>query len=110
MARVIKILMDDEEEFRVNVESLSKETGNLEALQEFVNGYIEITPYPLDTKYFIVCNESGRLLYEYPTICLSKNGCMFPYYGNFIICKFGDDGDFDSLTEEEVDEILEEIF
>lgn len=77
----------------------------LRAEQEIVGGNIEVVPFTNST--ILVCNEEGKLDGLLPNI---KYGDFDTIAGTFFI--IGDDeenGDFRSLTEDEIDECIEKI-
>ena len=76
--------------------------NTLEAKQEIVDGLIEVVP--INEKILIICNEEGKLLDLEPNL-------LFDYDYIAGDCFFvGDDyenGDFRSLTDEEIEEVKE---
>lgn len=78
--------------------------GTLEELQELVGGMIEVVP--LGNNFLMICNEEGILL-NLPINRVVKNHLI---KGSFIICKENrDSGEFEGLTDEEVEIVLEII-
>lgn len=80
---------------------------SLETLQKLVGGNIEVIGFPVDEnhRFEMIFNEEGRLL-DFP-----KN---IPYHntfivGNLIISKSDSNGDFISLSENDI-ELIKEKF
>lgn len=83
------------------------DTNRLEALQEIVGGYIERVPIQqLDEKHItILCNEEGKLKGMLPTLAIlskSQGKIIEALVGDLIFIGYNDDGDFVSLTEEQL--------
>lgn len=76
--------------------------NNLETLQQLVGGYIEVVPYK--DNIVIICDEEGKLKGKEINISFSYDviagNCLF--VGT-------NEGDFTSLTDKQIEEIIEEI-
>lgn len=84
----------------------TKEVDNtLETFQKLVGGYIETTSIVglREKGIIIVCNEMGLLDGLAPNV----NAYPFFFCGNLVFTSYDDEGDFVSLTEEQVDYIAE---
>lgn len=77
--------------------------NDLEALQHEVNGYIEV--HHIDSGRVVVCNELGRIRHMKISRFFSPFG---PICGPFIVCGL-EDGDFQSLTEDQIADTLEQF-
>jgi hypothetical protein len=73
---------------------------NLEAFQEIVGGYIEVVTHYIPG-YDIICNEEGRLM------DLPRN--LFHIRGTFYVTKSNVEGDFISLSEEDLEKVIDFI-
>ncbi len=100
MAKDLKVLL--KEVGKDPIVKLVEDT--LEAKQELVGGLIEVVVY--DDEILLVCNEEGKILNMKPNLAFDYDyiagDCFF----------IGDDfenGDFKSLTDEQIERIKEEI-
>lgn len=75
----------------------------LEVLQKLVGGYIEVAP--LTNNIDIVCNEEGKLMLLKPNINLDYDVIV----GNIFFVSFDEEGNFKSLTDEQIKTILAEL-
>ena len=86
--------------------------NELEPMQEFVGGYIEILDrvYIGGKRFVLVCNEEGKLN-DLPLgrVIFDDDGNLIDIiYGNFFITK--EDGDeFGSLNDEEIEIVLKKF-
>lgn len=88
---------------KVSGMSMSRHTidNTLEDLQALVGGYIETAP--MGGGFLAICNEEGRL------INLPQN--MLGFAGDIFICKANpEEGEFESLTDEEIKWAMEKIW
>lgn len=74
---------------------------DLTVFQELVGGYIEVVP--LQEGYLLVCNEEGKLINLPPNRPLSLD----TIHGTFFVVGYDGEEDFSSLTDEQVDELLQ---
>lgn len=74
----------------------------LEKLQELVGGYIETINYK---DLVLVCNEEGKLLNLKPNIDLNYDYIV----GNLIIVGNNKMGDFRSLTDNEIELVINDL-
>lgn len=74
--------------------------NELEPMQKFVGGYIEVVPMP--NGLVIVCDEEGRLK-NYPhSVDITVNNQTASFVGNVFVC--GTDGEeFRGLSDDEID-------
>ena len=86
--------------------------NDLEALHDAVGGYIEcISPFS-DMDVDLVCNEEGKLMGLRPNRVLMDKKTKQRYdllVGNFFLVSFDDEGNFKSLTDEQIDKIKSEF-
>lgn len=86
--------------------------NDLEALHDAVGGYIEcISPFS-DMDVDLVCNEEGKLMGLRPNRVLMDKKTKQHYdllVGNFFLVSFDDEGNFKSLTDEQIDKIKSEF-
>lgn len=73
--------------------------NTLEAFQSAVGGYIEVVP--IDENILLVCNEEGRI--EGLPFNREVGGCKI--VGTFIITSSNAEGDFISLSEEQISKV-----
>ena len=85
--------------------------NKLEEFQQLVGGYIEcISPFN-DMDVDLVCNEEGKLIGLRPNRRLSDKGNKEVYdiiCGNFFLVSFDDEGNFKSLSDEQIEKIKSE--
>lgn len=77
--------------------------NNLETLQSIVGGYIEVVQLTKDID--IICNEEGKLIGLEPNL-------MFDYdyiAGDIVLCGHNNEGEFTSLTKEQIQIALAEL-
>ena len=77
--------------------------------QEIVGGYIEVFPFG---GCLAICNEEGKFNNLEPNFPLysAKTGAMVDMVvGNVIFINEGEDGDFASLNDEQVERILKSL-
>lgn len=82
---------------------LAKIKNDLKVLQDIVGGYIEVVQLTKDID--IVCNEEGKLIKLEPNL-------MFDYdyiAGDVVLCGHNNDGEFTSLTKEQIQTALAEL-
>lgn len=80
--------------------------NSLEALQEFVGGYIEVIS--LGENVVLICDDEGKIKQKEPTLFLNfKNGTEV-IVGNCSICNVKGE-EFDSLTEGQIEGINSDI-
>ena len=98
----IKIVYADTHEGHRNVVTIE---NTLEKCQEIVGGHIETVSFAglREKGILIVCNEEGLL------IGLEPNENLFPYFicGDVFFTTYNDEGDFVSLSDEQVAYIFE---
>lgn len=98
--KIIKVIKINDN----NVE-VKKVENELHYLQKEVGGLIEcfdIAPYMT-----IICNEEGKIFNMTPNLSIVTNGRLVEILcGPLIICKYNEDGEFESLKEEEIEEIM----
>lgn len=83
--------------------------GELETLQKEVGGYIEVV-YPFDESVVIICNKEGKLLGLPFNRALYCNGIIEDILcGDFLIAEEDENGDFASMSEENI-KIFTEMF
>ena len=70
---------------------------DLKSMQSLVGGFIELTTHPALQGYIIVANEDG--------MGLNLKSNVFDIVGAFFITKAGDDGEFASLDDLDVQTI-----
>ena len=96
---------------RENERTVMKETmmkNDLETFNEFVGGYIEVTGAVPDGQkkgepLHLVVNEEGKIHKLEPTIGFAKDEQLIDYIaGNAVLLRSNREGDFDSLTDEDV--------
>lgn len=76
---------------------------DLKTLQGVVDGYIEYVTFVIQGEEFIaICNEEGKLK-SLPGNRRIENDIIA---GTFIVCTIDEDGDIDSLTEEQVRKVM----
>lgn len=75
--------------------------NTLEKLQEIVDGYIEVV-YPYDDNAVMVCNEEGKLIGLQPNRPLGEDVIA----GTFIVAGDNYEGEFISLTDQQVEKYL----
>lgn len=94
--RVIKISQSNIEAKRID--------NDLKSLQNEVEGYIEIFSC---NGHDIICNEEGKILGLSPNLYITQNNNLIEILcGNLIICNVDNNGEFASLTEEEIQNYL----
>lgn len=77
--------------------------NTLKSLQEQVEGYIECFETPNHT---IICNEEGKIMDLEPNLLiLANNRLVEVLCGNLILCNTDKNGEFASLTDEEIENI-----
>lgn len=85
--------------------------NDLESAQELVGGYIEcISPFS-DMDVDLVCNEEGKLNGLIPNRRLMDKATKETYdviVGSFFLVSFDDEGNFKSLSDEQIDKIKSE--
>jgi len=85
--------------------------NTLEAEQEIVGGYIEcISPFS-DMDVDLVCNEEGKLLGLMPNRYLTTKDTKERFdliAGTCFLVSFDDEGNFASLTDEQIEKIKSE--
>lgn len=107
--RVIQFTRQDE---RTEMEVVTMK-NDLDTFQKFLGGYLEMTRAVPDGKrpgepLHLVINEEGKLTPLKPTIGFSKENHLVDYIaGNAILIRSNDEGDFDSLTDEDIDYLTE---
>lgn len=79
-----------------------KEINNdLETLQKLVDGYIEAVQ--LTSSHTLICNEDGKLIgLPFNREVIIQNRIAHQIVGDFIVTKHNSEGDFISLTDNEV--------
>lgn len=87
---------------------LAEIENTLDAMQEVVGGLIQpVKPLQFKDDAIIVCNEEGKLLDLQPNAYLCyENGIPYDIVcGTFFICRApADSEDFESLTDEQINE------
>lgn len=102
--RVLRFRRDGER--TIMEETMMK--NELEAFQDFIGGYIEVTNAVPDGKrpgepLHLVVNEEGKLKPLEPTIGFAKGEHIVDYTaGNAVLLRSNQEGDFDSLTDEDI--------
>ena len=85
--------------------------NDLEPLHEIVGGYIEcLSPFS-DMDVDLVCNEEGKLLGLRANRALRDKESKAQYdllVGTFFLVSFDDEGNFKSLTDEQIEKIKSE--
>lgn len=85
--------------------------NELDSLQSAVGGSIEcISPFN-DMEVDLVCNEEGKLMGLKPNRYLSDRKTKANYdvlVGNFFLVSYDDEGNFKSLSDEQIDKIMSE--
>lgn len=82
--------------------------NELQALQSFVSGYIEVVP--LTKQLAVICNEEGHMQELPKTVWLSKRGSLSPVgvlRGPLLVCRMTGDGEF---TDIDLKQDLGEVF
>ena len=91
--------------------AVMKETtmkNELETFNKFVGGYIEVTGAVPDggrkgEPLHLVIHEEGKLINLEPTIGFAMSNQIIDYTaGNAVLLRSNEEGDFDSLTDEDV--------
>lgn len=91
--------------------TVMKETtmkNELETFNEFIGGYIEVTGAVPDggrkgELLHLVIHEEGKLIPLEPTIGFAMDNRIIDYTaGNAVLLRSNEEGDFDSLTDEDV--------
>lgn len=85
---------------------VSEIENDLSAFQEFVGGYIEVFHIGAFTNdnIALILDEEGKLKGKTASVLLySKRKPVDAICGDFIVCGIDDDGDFCSLTDEQVE-------
>lgn len=78
--------------------------NTLKSLQEQVEGYIECFEIPNHT---IICNEEGKIMDLVPNLLIFANNRLIEVLcGNLIICNTDENGEFASLTNKEIENII----
>ena len=80
--------------------------NTLEALQAYVDGYIEVVP--LTKKICVICNDEGKLKDLPVTAWLTARGgitALDALCGPLIICRTTDDGEFADIQPGDTDEV-----
>lgn len=81
---------------------------SLESLQNEVEGYIEI--FRLDESHVIILNEEGKLKnLDLSLILQNEFGNYEELVGNLIFCKVTKAGNFSSLSEKEIEMLMENV-
>lgn len=76
--------------------------NNLKSLQEIVEGYIEC--FDIKDNHTIICNEEGKIMNLEPNLYVIHKGIIIEILcGNLIICNVDKNGEFASLTDEEIE-------
>ena len=78
--------------------------NSLKSLQKYVDGLIEVI-YPSDDTVVMICNEEGKMNALPPNRALFTDGSkkiVDLIVGNMLICGVDDDGNFASLTDEQL--------
>lgn len=80
----------------------------LQNWQAIVGGYIQCLPFPQDDNINIICNEEGKLdaSLEGNVFIPEYNDCLL---GNIAFASFDDEGEFQSLNEEQIKKVKEYI-
>lgn len=82
--------------------------GLLKAMQDLVDGFIEVIPHPGNKDLLIVCDEEGKMKdkpYNRPVLV---DGHVRDFiFGDFFVCR-QDGEDMVSLTEEDIEWLLNE--
>lgn len=85
--------------------------NELSKFQDLVGGYIEcISPFN-DMDVDLICNEEGKLINLRPNRRLSDKETREVYdiiCGSFFLVSFDDEGNFKSLSDEQIDKIKSE--
>lgn len=83
--------------------------SGLDSFQKFVGGYIE--PVQITDNVYVICNEEGKLLGMDGNLYMSskKYGIYDCIVGDVIFARFNDDGEYESLTDEDVNEVRSKI-
>lgn len=96
----VLIIPTDKEPYETTIEN------TLEASQKIVGGYIELVcPYE-DEAVCLIVNEMGKLEglpYNFPLINLEDSQIVDMVAGQAFICRSDDEGEFASLTEEDIE-------
>ena len=86
--------------------------NDLDAFNEFVGGYIEVTSaVPNEKKpgekLHLVSNEEGKVISLEPTIGFAKGQELIDYIaGNAVLLRSNEESDFDSLTDADIDYLM----
>lgn len=86
--------------------------NELDAFNEFVGGYIEVTSAVPDgkkpgEKLHLVSNEEGKVISLEPTIGFAKGQELVDYIaGNAVLLRSNEESDFDSLTDADIDYLM----
>ena len=84
------------------------ESGLLKTMQNTVDGFIEVIPHPDNAELLIVCDEEGKMKDKPFNRPVYVDGIrMNVICGDFFICR-NDGVDMVSLTEEDIDWLLNE--
>ena len=90
---------------------VTKIKNDYEVIRDLVGGYIEcISPFS-DMKVDLVCNEEGKLNGLKPNRYLIDRKTKEHYdvlVGTFFLVSFDDEGNFASLTDEQIEKIKSE--
>lgn len=101
---------------RENDRTVMKETtmkNELETFNKFVGGYMEVTGAVPDggrkgEPLHLVVHEEGKLIPLEPTIGFAMGNKIIDYTaGNSVLLRSNEEGDFDSLTDEDVSYLKE---
>lgn len=83
--------------------------NKLEALQQTVGGLIEC--FDISENTTIICNEEGKINGMKPNRAIRTEGQILDIIaGNMFVVNFNDEGEFCSLTDEQISEITEKFY
>lgn len=109
--KMIKVIKVEKDGLRTVVKEDLFE-NDLDVFQKYVGGYIEVTSAVPDgdrkgTPLHMVINEEGKFKPLKPTIGFAQGNQLIDYVaGNAVFLASNDEGDFCSLTEEEIAYLL----
>ena len=83
---------------------ISEIENDLKAFQKYVGGIIQVVG--LTDKIDIICEDEGKLMnFPLNRSWLIDGELVDVFVGDILACRFDDDGNFDDIREEDIDEI-----
>ena len=81
---------------------------SLKAEQEFVGGHIEV--YCIGNHLDVVCNDEGKINgLELRVAHIEDNRILEVIAGDCFVCRHNDDGEFESIKDEDIEYIKEKL-